>query len=406
MYYGELSGIGGEAIDLCLCRVSLGPNSYTGEDTVELHCHGSPVVLSEVLRALFAQGVRHAEAGEFTKRAFLNGRMDLTRAEAVIDLIEAESPQAAHNAASQLKGAIDDRLEPIYNNLIDIMAHFHAIIDYTDEDIDEFKIQDYILSLKNAEAELAKMLSTHERGKVLRDGIPTAIIGRPNTGKSSLLNALLGYERAIVTEIPGTTRDTIEEKVIVGGVLLRIIDTAGLRSSSDEIEKLGIERTRDAVNRADVTLLVLDGSKPLQTDDIAALRSVPEESAMLIVVNKSDLPLALDLNNSEISKLDFVRISAKTGDGLDLIAEKINEKFGKMVSSSNGELITNARQAEAISRAMAGISRSINSISDSVTPDAVLTDVEAALSAVGEITGRTMREDMISRIFERFCVGK
>ena len=406
MYYGQIVGAEGGLIDLCMCMISRGPNSYTGEDTVEFHCHGSPIVLSEVLRALFEHGIRQAQAGEFTKRAFLNGRMDLTQAEAVIDLIEAGTPAAAQNAAGQLYGAISVRLEPVYSELLDVMAHFHAVIDYPDEDIGEFEMQSYLSTLRKTETQLSHMLSTHTRGRVIREGVPTAIIGRPNTGKSSLLNALLGYNRAIVTETPGTTRDTIEEKILIGGVLLRLIDTAGLRKAGDAVEKLGITRTLDAVNCAGLLLPVFDGSEPLQDEDFAVLRLIPHKTPVILIVNKSDLPRVV--SDEELAELGIEHcfICALTGDGLDELEKLIKKVFPDSAVPPSGEIITNARQAEAISRARESVTRAIDAIAASVTPDAVLTDVEAALLAIGEIIGKTMREDVISRIFERFCVGK
>jgi len=406
MYYGELFGADGKLVDLCLCTVSKKPESYTGEDTVEFHCHGSPVVLSEVLRALFSRGVRQAQAGEFTKRAFLNGRMDLTQAEAVIDLIESESAAAAQNAVGQLCGAVSIRLESVYSILLDIIAHFHAVIDYPDEDIDEFDMQSYLPALRGVETELKHMLSTHKRGSVLRGGIPTVITGRPNTGKSSLLNALLGYSRAIVTEVAGTTRDTIEEKALVGGVLLRLIDTAGYRKTKDIVEMHGVERTLSALHDAGLVILVLDGSEPLKDEDYDALRSIPPGVPMIVVVNKSDLPSVLGTDELIGLGLDYYRISALNGEGLDIVDAEIRKLFPELLTPPSGELITNARQAEAISRACDSICLALAAITMSVTPDAVLTDIEATLATIGEVTGKTMHEDVISRIFERFCVGK
>ena len=406
MYYGQLIDTEGRLIDLCMCMISRGPDSYTGEDTAEFHCHGSPVVLSEAMRTLFSHGIRQAQAGEFTKRAFLNGRMDLTQAEAVIDLIEAETPAAVRNAAGQLSGAVSIRLEAVYSALLDIMAHFHAVIDYPDEDIDEFKMHGYLCTLQSAHEELSRMLSTYERGRVVLDGIPTAIIGRPNTGKSSLLNALLGYDRAIVTDTPGTTRDTIEEKVFVGEMLLRVIDTAGIRETDNAIEKLGVERTLGAVNRAGLAILVLDGSELLRNEDYNALRSIPQDIPIIVAVNKSDLPLAL--GDDELTKLgvDYCRVCAITGEGLGALEAEIKKVLPEIGALPTGEVITNARQAEAISRARDSAANAVEAINASVTPDALLIDIEAALAAIGEITGKTMREDVVSRIFERFCVGK
>jgi len=393
-------------IDICLCTISRAPNSYTGEDTVEFHCHGSSVVLSEVLRVLFKNGVRHALPGEFTKRAFLNGRMDLVQAEAVIDLIEAESPAAAQNAAGQLHGAISLKMDSAYNRLVDIMAHFHAVIDYPDEDIDEFKLQDYLKTLKDIDDEFRRLLETHDRGKVLREGVPTAIIGRPNTGKSSLLNALLGYDRAIVTEVAGTTRDTIEEKILVGNVLLRLIDTAGLRSTNDSIEKLGVERTLAAISGAGLVILVLDGSEPLKNEDHDALRSIPPDVPKIAVVNKSDLPAVLTVNELAELGIENCTISALSGEGLDSLDEEIQKLFPVFKQNTACDLLTNTRQAEAVSRAKNSICSAITALTATITPDAVLIDLEAAIAAIGEVTGKTMREDIVSRIFERFCVGK
>jgi len=437
IYYGEFvckgdgslarqgDGSPDKLIDLCLCTVSRAPNSYTGEDTVEFHCHGSPVVLVDVLQILFRHGIRQALPGEFTKRAFLSGRMDLTQAEAVIDLIESETSAAAQNAAGQLRGTISLKMDAAYDQLVDIMAHFHAVLDYPDEDIDEFKLQNYLEILHSIEDELQRLLATHERGKVLKDGIPTAIIGRPNTGKSSLLNALLGYERAIVTEIPGTTRDTIEEKLIIGNILLRLIDTAGLRGTDDTIEKLGVNRTLAAISGAGLIILVLDGSEELTPDDYDALRSIPPDIPKIAVVNKSDLPAVLDENKLNELNIKCCSVSALSGEGLNLLDEEIRKMFpdfGGIQGQDRGTgtlscvrpgqgtcppvLLTNARQADAISRAAASLHLAIDALTASVTPDAVLTDLEAALTAIGEVTGKTMREDIVSRIFERFCVGK
>ena len=406
MYYGELLDTEGATIDLCLCAISRSPASYTGEDTVEFHCHGSPVVLAETLAALFRNGVRQATAGEFTKRAFLNGRMDLTQAEAVIDLIESETTAAARNAAGQLRGAIGAELESVYSMLLDIMAHFHAYIDYPDEDIDDFEMHTHLQALIEAREKLLKMLSTHSRGRVLRDGIPTAIIGRPNTGKSSLLNVLLGYERAIVTDTPGTTRDTVEEKALLGGLLLRLIDTAGIRKTEERVERLGVMRTLDAVEHSGLVLLVLDGSEPLCEEDYDALRSIPDSIPKIAVVNKSDLPHILDDVALSALGIDYCRVCALTGDGFESLEREIKKAFPSHASPLEGEIITNARQAEAISNAADCVNSAVDAISVSVTPDAVLTEVEAALSAIGDITGKNMKEDIIARIFERFCVGK
>ena len=258
MVFGEMLDAEGRVIDRGLAVRFPAPHSYTGEDSAELHCHGSPVVLRELLSALFAAGARQAGPGEFTKRAFLNGRLDLTQAEAVIDLIDAETAAAARNAAAQLEGGLRRVLEPIQETLLDIASRFYAVVDYPDEDIQDVNPAEIARAMASAEDALTRLLAACRRGQVLKKGVPTAIVGRPNVGKSSLLNALLGYERAIVTDIPGTTRDTVEESVLCGGVLLRLIDTAGLRETEDTVEQLGVERSRRAMEEAELILLVDD----------------------------------------------------------------------------------------------------------------------------------------------------
>ena len=260
---GQLHDKEGRTIDSCCAIISRGPHSYTGEDTVEFHCHGSPAVLAAGLEALYIAGALPAKRGEFTKRAFLNGKLDLTQAEAVIDLIEADSAEAAANAAGQVEGKLQKKLAPIYHELTDLCSHFHAVLDYPDEDIEDFGLQNYYSTLNNSAKTLQNLLQTYGQGKILRNGVAAAIVGKPNVGKSSLLNALAGYDRVIVTDIPGTTRDTVEEVVKVGGVKLRLIDTAGIRETEDTVEAIGVERSRQAVEKADMVIFVCDGSKPL-----------------------------------------------------------------------------------------------------------------------------------------------
>ncbi|MDR2599377.1 MAG: tRNA uridine-5-carboxymethylaminomethyl(34) synthesis GTPase MnmE [Oscillospiraceae bacterium] len=406
MLYGKIVDTSGTLVDLCLCMVSRSPNSYTGEDTVEFHCHGSPVVLIDILSILSSFGVRQAKAGEFTKRAFLNSRIDLLQAESVIDLIQSETIQSAKNAVGQLNGAISQKMSTIYDNLLEIMAHFHVVIDYPDEDIDEFQLQNYLTTIEDAKIRLNHLLDTYSRGKILKNGIPTAIVGRTNTGKSSLLNALLGYDRAIVTDIAGTTRDTIEEKIIVGNVLLRLIDTAGLRESKDTVEKLGHERTKAAIQNSELVIVVFDGSQELSVEDKNILHSIPKDTSLIAAVNKSDLLQKLAVTELDELNVNYCMISALTGDGLDVLNDKIIKLFPDFDNIPTGEIITNSRQAESITKAITSLTLAIEALNDKVTPDAVLTEIEAALIAVGEVTGKTIREDIVSKIFERFCVGK
>ena len=403
MVLGNLLDREGRTIDACLAVRFPGPRSYTGEDCAEFHCHGSPVVLDEGLRALFAAGARQAGRGEFTRRAFLSGNLDLTQAEAVIDLIEAETVQAARSAAGQLGGALREPIEAVRGSLLDITSQFCAVVDYPDEDIEELGREEILRTLEQAERTLSELLAAAHRGQLLRQGVPTVILGRPNAGKSSLLNALLGYDRAIVTAVAGTTRDTVEEKAVVGGVLLRLIDTAGIRDAEDEVERMGVERSRQAAARAELALLVLDGSQPLAGEDRQALAAARLAPRRLILRNKIDLPQVLDSDSLEGERM--LPLSARTGQGLDGLEAAVAGLFpaGK---TPPGRMLANARQAEAVSRALRFLCGAREALESGLTPDVVLTDAEGALNALGELTGRTLREDLTARIFERFCVGK
>ena len=404
---GKLLDKDGQVIDVCLCTVSRAPNSYTGENTVEFQCHGSPLVLREALVSLFARGARQAQAGEFTKRAFLNGQLDLTQAEAVIDLIDAETLDAARNAAGQVSGAMLSKTGVIYDELADIAAHYSAVIDYPDEDIEDFLLSAYELSLNDIKDRLQSLLDTFERGRIIKDGVRTAIIGRPNVGKSSLLNALLGYDRAIVTEIPGTTRDTIEEKAIIGGVLLRLIDTAGIRETADPIESMGVERSLLAASEAELILAVFDTSEPPSPEDFATMNTAKAAPLSIAILNKSDLSPHPELVSLELSGFGAIcRVSAATGEGFDALSRAVATMLPVSFDTVQGEMLTNLRQAQAVEHALNAIVCAVEALNAGMTPDAVLSDVEAAMSALGELTGRIVTDDVVDRIFERFCVGK
>ena len=400
---GKLHDKQGRIIDSCCAIYTRGPHSYTGEDTVEFHCHGSPAVLAAGLEALYLAGARPAGRGEFTKRAFLNGQLDLTQAEAVIDLIEADSADAAANAAGQVGGALQKKLAPIYDDLVNLCSHFHAVLDYPDEDIEDFGLSSYESSVKSDAKALHRLLSTYGQGRILRQGVAAAIVGKPNVGKSSLLNALAGYDRVIVTEVAGTTRDTVEETVMVGGIRLRLIDTAGIRETDDRIEAMGVERSRQAVENADLVIYVCDGSKPLDEEDEAVIDFCCELPNAIALINKSDLGSAV--SPSDLPFMTIISICAKTGDGLYQLADVVEEMFASN-TPCDGSILTNARQYDAIRRAHDAMLSALDGLKLGLTPDAVLTDVEEALDALGELTGRTAKEEIVSRIFERFCVGK
>ncbi len=403
MVLGTLRDRQGRIIDQALAVRCAAPRSYTGEDTVELQCHGSPAMLAAALEALFAAGARQAGPGEFTKRAFLNGQVDLTQAEAVIDLIHAESPDAAANAAGQLGGALGKRLHPIYDRLTDLCSHFHAVLDYPDEDIEDFQIPVFAEVLTKSKEELNTILATYEQGRHMKQGVKTVLLGRPNAGKSSLFNALAGYDRVIVTEIAGTTRDTVEEPVTVGKVLLRLTDTAGIREAADRIEAMGVERSEEAAKAAELAIFVCDGSEPLNEEDRRAMEVAKRAPTSIGIVNKSDLGSVV--REEELPFDTVLTLSAQQGENLDRLKAFLEERYAGELRC-DGSLLTNARQFGALKRATDAIIRAESSLCMGLTPDAVLTDVEDAMGALGEVTGRTVREDITNRIFERFCVGK
>ena len=405
MVYGDMLDADAQVIDTGLGCIFSAGHSYTGEDSAELYCHGSPIVLNEVLRALFAAGAVQAKGGDFTKRAFLHGRMDLMQAEAVIDLIDAETAESARNAIGQLSGVLSRSVDGIYNSLMDIASRFYAVVDYPDEDIEDLTRDAIVHTLGSARDSLAELAATFSRGQLLKSGVPTVILGRPNAGKSSLLNALLGYDRAIVTDIPGTTRDTVEEKLTLGHLLLRLIDTAGIRRTEDAVESMGVDRARAAAEQASLAILVLDGSAPLTAEDEEAIAVAETVPHLLVAVNKSDLPAAIDREALSRRFGSAVSLSARTGEGIAALCSAIRALYPQEKAPS-GELLTNARQAEAVQRALAAIESADKSLRQGMTPDVVLTDMEDALSALGELTGKAIREDLVATIFSRFCVGK
>ena len=400
---GCLKDTQGRTIDQCMAVVSRAPHSYTGEDTVEFHCHGSPALLAAGLDSLYAAGARPARRGEFTKRAFLNGKLDLTQAEAVIDLIEAETVDAAANAAGQVGGALQKKLDPIYRTLTDLCSHFHAVLDYPDEDIEDFGLSNYRQTLRQAAKALYDLLGTYGQGRILRQGVAAAIVGRPNVGKSSLLNALAGFERVIVTDIPGTTRDTVEQSVLVGSTRLRLIDTAGIRETGDTVEALGVQRSRQALEQADLVLFVCDGSQPLTPEDREIMDACCDAPHAIALVNKVDLGRVVE--PGDLPFLNVICTSLPEGRGLDQLADIIDLEF-QGETPCDGSILTNSRQFDACRRAYEAMLRALKGLQLGLTPDAVLTDVEEAMEAMGEVTGATVREDITARIFERFCVGK
>ena len=372
---GTLRDSNGRIIDQCMAVYTRAPHTYTGEDTVEFHCHGSPAVLAAGLDALFAAGAVPAKRGEFTKRAFLNGQLDLTQAEAVIDLIEAETADAAANAAGQVGGRLVKTLKPVYDDLTNLCSHFHAVLDYPDEDIEDFGLAQYYDSMRSNAKALYALLQTYGQGRILKQGVAAAIVGKPNVGKSSLLNALAGYERVIVTEIAGTTRDTVEETVMLGSTRLRLIDTAGIRQTEDRIEAIGVERSRQAVENADLVLFVCDGSQPLTDEDREVINVCLEADNAIALINKSDLGTVVE--PSDLPFMQVISICTKTGEGLNLLADAVDVMFANEMPC-DGSILTNPRQFDAIRRAYEAMLAALQGLKQGQTPDAVLTEAQAA----------------------------
>lgn len=396
--------LGGGVMDHGMAVLMRAPRSYTGEDVAELHLHGSLPVLRAALDELYRQGCRPAGAGEFTKRAFLNGKMDLSQAEAVQDLISAETQDAVRNAAGQLMGRVGRAFSSMYDRLADMMAHFFVLVDYPDEDIERADRASLCRGLDEVEKELSALLDSYAWGGILREGIRCAIVGKPNVGKSSLLNALVGYDRALVTPHPGTTRDTLEESVHLGGVLLRLADSAGIRSTDDPVELLGVERAMRCAREAELVLVVLDGSRPMDDGDRAVLDLVRDDNAV-IIVNKSDLPQQIEIDSLEAAFLHICCVSALTGEGMNLLDALLRRMFDSR-ALYDGSALSNPRQADAIRRTLEAVRMAGQGLRTGMPADVVLGELESALGGLGELTGRRISDDVLHRIFENFCVGK
>lgn len=406
MYYGELTAKDGRLLDLCLVCLYRAPASYTGEDMAEIFCHGSRPVVSEALEHLCAAGARPAEAGEFTRRAFLNGKTDLIRSEATADLIYAASPLAAKAAAAQLGGAVSGEIGAVSESLRAMLAHFYAVCDYTDEDIDPFEYERAAERLGAAAERLERLHAAFERGRVVRDGLPVVLLGRPNGGKSTLFNALVGQERAIVTEEAGTTRDVIEAVISCGGAAIRLMDTAGLREPEGQAEAMGIGLTVRAAESSAAAICVWDAAEPESDDDLRAARLAGERESWAIVINKSDRATERQLAETaqrarRLAPAVFA-LSARTGQGLEALADWLAE----LPPRPDELLITSARQAALLRQAAESLRLAQSSAEAGMTADAFLSDAERALSLLRQATGEEADADIAAEIFSRFCVGK
>ncbi|KHO61584.1 MULTISPECIES: tRNA uridine-5-carboxymethylaminomethyl(34) synthesis GTPase MnmE [Thermoanaerobacter] len=397
-----------EVYDEVLVSIMKKPNTYTREDIVEVNCHGGIVITSKILELVLKQGARLAEPGEFTKRAFLNGRIDLSQAEAVIDIISAKTMLANKYAQKQLAGYVGSRIKEIKDKIMGLLVHLLALIDFPEEDVEELERKEMLETSKEIVEDIDKLIASSESGRIIREGLKTAIIGKPNVGKSSLLNALLKENRAIVTDIPGTTRDIIEEYVNVKGIPIKLIDTAGIRDTDELVEKIGVAKSKEVLGEADLILFVLDSSRELTKEDYEIFDILTGKN-IIFVLNKIDLPKKIDEKELKNLTKDGIIIEVSTVEkiGLEELENTIyNLVFRGDISVREDEIVINSRHKEALINAKNYMESCVNAIERGYSEDLITIDLHAALDQLGKITGETATEDLINEIFERFCVGK
>lgn len=409
MHYGLIVDQFGEPIDEVLAVYMGAPKTFTGEDVVEIQSHGGIVVIKKILRTVLSKGARLAEPGEFTMRAFINGKLDLAQAEAINDLINAKSEIGTKLALKQLEGSLSKKIKKIRDRLLEVKAYIEASVDFPDEEVELLEAGQVENRLNGALAEIERLISTYEEGKFLKEGVKVAIVGRPNVGKSSLLNAILREERAIVTEIPGTTRDVIEETVTLNGIPLKMIDTAGIRESVDRIEQIGIERSINSLKKADVILFVVDGSVGFTKEDKNLAKMVKGENNVILVINKKDLGLKVSCSELKNWKR-CVELSAKEDEGIDKLGEAVTKVVllePETVMKGNEVFITNERHRELLNQAKRALSKVVKSIKEGFeSPEFLSMDLNDALQFLGKIVGEVTDEDMFDIIFSKFCIGK
>ncbi|MCG7194447.1 tRNA uridine-5-carboxymethylaminomethyl(34) synthesis GTPase MnmE [Fructilactobacillus sanfranciscensis] len=397
-------------VDEVMVSVMRAPKTYTKEDIIEINCHGGIQVTNKVLQLVLRNGARMAEPGEFTKRAFLNGRIDLSQSEAVMDLIDAKTDEARKAALNQLDGNLSAAIRKMRQKIVDVLANVEVNIDYPEYDGAEVVTSKLMLDkAQEIKAEIEKLLATAQQGKVLRDGLNTAIVGRPNVGKSSLLNRLLHEEKAIVTDVPGTTRDVLDEYVNVAGVPLHLIDTAGIRETEDKVEKIGVDRSRAAIKKADLVLLVLNSSEPL-TDEDRQLLDLTRDSKRVILLNKTDLPMKLDIEKikAEYGNSDMIKTSAMAENGTKTLEDTISQMFFTkgIASTQNSMMVTNARHISLLQQALDSVQTVIDGIGAGLPVDIVQIDLQSAWDDLGAITGDSYDDELMDQLFDQFCIGK
>lgn len=406
MVYGSVRREG-ELLDMVIAVMFYAPKSYTGENTAELHCHGSAVGVRQVLDYVLECGARPAGPGEFTRRAFLNGKLDLSQAEAVCDFISASSQAGAKASLGQLAGKLKERVLAYQDRLTDALAQVEAVVEYPEEDLEEETAEKLLPVLKEMREGLLALAGTYRAGRIARDGLRVAIAGKPNVGKSSLLNALAGMDRAIVADVPGTTRDTIEQSINIGGIAIYLTDTAGIRNAKDKIEAQGVKRSENAINESKLAIFMLDGSGEITEEDHLAMRALKKSEAdLLVVLNKLD---ACERLSEEDVKREFgmspLRISAKMGAGIDALKQRLLE-YAEQDKTAGEILITNERHVFALRQAAGQIGEAIRAMEEGIDMDCVTIDLNAAWASLGEVTGKTVSEEIIDRIFTKFCLGK
>ncbi len=406
--YGHIVDASEHVIDEVLVTLMRAPKTYTREDIVEIHCHGGIIPLQGIVKRILKCGARMADAGEFTKRAFLNGRLDLAQAESVMDLISAKTAKGFDVAFGQLEGGLSSKVAILRDSLVATMAQLEVCIDYPEEDIEEITYGEVIEKLSTVEKGIEDLLSSSETGRIIRDGLSTVIVGKPNVGKSSLLNALLKEARAIVTDIPGTTRDIIEEFINIKGVPLKLIDTAGIRETDDVVEKIGVEKSKTFFNQADLIIFVINASEALTEEDEDIIAHIGDKKA-IVVVNKVDLPQAFDIDALEkrLPGKTFIRTSMLNEKGIDKVEDQIAELvFGGQIIRKENAYVSNMRHIRALEQAKASIRSAIDASQAGMPYDFIEVDTKDTYEYLGEITGETVEEDMMTKIFSNFCLGK
>lgn len=410
MRYGYIVDENGVELDEVILGFMKGPKSFTAEDTVEINCHGGVVVTNTILEQVIKVGARLAEPGEFTKRAFLNGRIDLSQAEAVIDIINAKTKLGVKAAIKQSKGFISREIGSLREEILDILAKIEATVDYPEEDLEEVTNEEATIKLNSLMCKIDGILEKAEEGRIIRDGIKVVIVGKPNVGKSSLMNAILKENRAIVTDIPGTTRDVIEEFINIEGIPVQIVDTAGIRNTEDFIEKIGVEKSKEKIEEADLIIYMIDGSREIKAEDIEIFNYIKHKKYVTII-NKNDI--CHDMNNVTTavnaltaSNLNIYNISAKVGTGTEIINKIIKDMFFSGEISTKDVFITNNRHKEALLRCKENLNAALETLNINLAIDLVSIDLRDAWTNLGEITGDTIEEDIVHKIFSKFCLGK